>query len=300
MEVARAVEADQGMQVKGRPAAPEAGQPQPERPGREPAALLVAEEIVVDYHAEPGKRLRAVDHVSFEVGAGEVFGIVGESGSGKSTLGKVVAGFIRPNHGRVLVADGKTGQLEERARRHPQGYRDIQMVFQESAAALDPRLPVWKLIGEALRPDRALSAPWSDSRKGLRETVLAQLGHYGLGRELIDKRPGELSGGEKQRVAVARAMLAAPALVVCDEAVSSLDVSIRAVILNLFKRLREETGVALLFISHDIAVVAHLADRVMVMRNGKNVETGVVAQVIDEPADPYTQKLIAAVPRLER
>ena len=115
----------------------------------------------------------------------------------------------------------------------------------------------------------------------------------------MDKRPSELSGGEKQRVAIARAMLAAPALVVCDEAVSSLDVSIRAVILNLFKRLKDETGVALLFISHDISVVAHLADRVLVMQNGKNVECGDVDQVVGDPQESYTQELLAAVPALE-
>jgi ABC-type glutathione transport system ATPase component len=261
--------------------------------------LMSAEEIVVDYHLGRGRTLRAVDHVSFELRPGEVLGIVGESGSGKSTLGKVVAGFIRPDHGRVLVAVNGSG-LTERAERHPRGYRDVQMVFQESAAALNPRLPVWKLIGESARPDRMLSYPWEGARTGLRDLVLAQLGHYGLSRTLIDKRPAELSGGEKQRVAVARAMLASPAVVVCDEAVSSLDVSIRAVVLNLFKRLRDETGVALLFISHDIAVVAHLADRIMVMRHGKNVETGATAQVIDEPRDAYTRELLAAVPRLER
>jgi ABC-type glutathione transport system ATPase component len=260
---------------------------------------MMAEDIVVDYHLGRGRTLRAVDHVSFELRPGEVLGIVGESGSGKSTLGKVVAGFLRPDLGRVLVAaDG--ARLQERSQRHPRGYRDVQMVFQESAAALNPRLPVWKLIGESVRPDRILSPPWGGGRTELRDFVLTQLGRYGLSRALIDKRPAELSGGEKQRVSVARAMLASPAVVVCDEAVSSLDVSIRAVILNLFKRLREETGVALLFISHDIAVVAHLADRILVMRNGKNVETGATAQVIDEPRDPYTRLLIAAVPRLER
>jgi ABC-type glutathione transport system ATPase component len=267
--------------------------------GSGPTALMMAEDIVVDYHLGRGRTLRAVDHVSFELRPGEVLGIVGESGSGKSTLGKVVAGFLRPDHGRVLVAaDG--ARLQERSQRHPRGHRDVQMVFQESAAALNPRLPVWKLIGESVRPDRILSPPWGSGRTELRDFVLAQLGRYGLSCALIDKRPGELSGGEKQRVSVARAMLASPAVVVCDEAVSSLDVSIRAVILNLFKRLRDETGVALLFISHDIAVVAHLADRILVMRNGNNVETGETAQVIDKPRDAYTRQLIAAVPRLER
>lgn len=274
-----------------RPAAP---------PGRDSTSLLVAEEIVVEYHLGRGRTLRAVDHVSLELRPGEVLGIVGESGSGKSTLGKVVAGFIRPDHGQVLMAADGMGLQERAQQRHPRGYRDVQMVFQESAAALNPRLPVWKIIGEALRPNRMLSYPWGAGATDLRAVVLAQLGHYGLARTLIDKRPGELSGGEKQRVAVARAMLAAPAVVVCDEAVSSLDVSIRAVILNLIKRLRDETGVALLFISHDIAVVAHLADRILVMHNGRNVETGTTGQVIDNPEDAYTRQLLAAVPRLER
>ena len=285
---------DHGVQVTVPEASATAAQSRP------PASpLMSAEEVVVDYHLGRGRTLRAVDHVSFELQPGEVLGIVGESGSGKSTLGKVAAGFIRPDHGRVLVAsDGSA--LQDRAQRHPRGYRDVQMVFQESAAALNPRLPVWKLIGESVRPDRLLSHPWGSGRTQLRDVVLAQLGRYGLSRALIDKRPAELSGGEKQRVAVARAMLASPAVVVCDEAVSSLDVSIRAVVLNLFKRLRDETGVALIFISHDIAVVAHLADRILVMHNGRNVETGATAQVIDEPKDAYTRQLLAAVPRLER
>jgi ABC-type glutathione transport system ATPase component len=293
------VDPDHGVQVTPR-VAPEPGPARSSVPARrDPDPFLAAEEIVVDYHLGRGKTLRAVDHVSFDLRPGEVLGIVGESGSGKSTLGKVVAGFIKPDHGRVL-AGGDASGLQERSQRHPKGYRDIQMVFQESAAALNPRLPVWKLIGESLRPDRTLSYPWGTGKAELRDAVLTQLGRFGLAGALIDKRPGELSGGEKQRVAVARAMLASPAVVICDEAVSSLDVSIRAVILNLFKRLREETGVALLFISHDIAVVAHLADRVLVMSNGKNVETGATSQLIDSPQHPYTRQLLAAVPRLER
>jgi ABC-type glutathione transport system ATPase component len=294
------VDPDHGAHMTARTVDARADRPHsPASVGRDSTPLMVADQIVVDYHFGRGRTLRAVDHVSFELRPGEVLGIVGESGSGKSTLGKVAAGFIRPHFGRVLVATDGAG-LQERIQRHPRGYRDVQMVFQESAAALNPRLPVWKLIGESLRPNRMLSHPWGDGTTELRDSVLAQLSYYGLARTLIDKRPGELSGGEKQRVAVARAMLASPAVVVCDEAVSSLDVSIRAVILNLFKRLRDETGVALLFISHDIAVVAHLADRILVMRNGKNIETGVTAQVIDRPTDSYTRELLAAVPRLER
>lgn len=266
--------------------------------GRISSPLISAEGIVVDYHIGRGQVLRAVDHVSFEIRPGEVLGIVGESGSGKSTLGKVVAEFIKPDQGRLIYSDGGPGP-KDRPQRHPRGFRDIQMVFQESAAALNPRLPVWKLIGESLRPNRTLSYPWGSSRAKLRDAVIGQLGHYGLSKALADKRPGELSGGEKQRVAIARAMLATPALVVCDEAVSSLDVSIRAVILNLFKRLRDEPGVALLFISHDIAVVAHLADHILVMHNGKIVESGSIDQVLANPLDRYTRELLAAVPALE-
>jgi ABC-type glutathione transport system ATPase component len=268
---------------------------QPNSDGR----LLVVEDLVVDYQLGHGEILRAVDHVSFELRPGEVFGVVGESGSGKSTVGKVVAGFLKPTSGQVMFASHDS-ELQPREQRHARGYRDIQMIFQESALALNPRLPVWKLIGEAYRPNSTLSYPWASSQNRLKDKVRTQLGRYGLSQALLEKRAVELSGGEKQRVSIARAMSALPVLVVCDEAVSALDVSIRAVVLNLFKRLREETGVALLFITHDIAVVAHLADRVMVMHNGKNVETGTVDEILENPKDLYTKKLIAAVPRLER
>jgi ABC-type glutathione transport system ATPase component len=292
-----APDADHGGQARAHATSARTGRDSLAEPGRS-SPLVAAEDIVVDYPTGRGQTLRAVDHVSFEIRPGEVLGIVGESGSGKSTLGKVTAGFIKPNQGRLFYATDESGP-QQRSQRHARGFRDVQMVFQESAAALNPRLPVWKLIGESLRPNRALSYPWGGSGADLRHAVLSQLGSYGLSGALADKRPSELSGGEKQRVAIARAMLAAPALVVCDEAVSSLDVSIRAVILNLFKRLQDETGVALLFISHDISVVAHLADRVLVMQNGKNVEYGDVDQVVGDPQESYTQELIAAVPALE-
>jgi ABC-type glutathione transport system ATPase component len=256
-------------------------------------AVLAVEDLVVDYKVGRGS-LRAVDGVSLTLGAGEILGVVGESGSGKSTLGRAVTGFLRPTSGRVLVAGPDGGPLAPR--RATRGYRDVQMVFQESAAALNPRLPVWKLVGEALRPDTSLF------RQGgsLKDRVRERLGRVGLPESYVTKRAVELSGGEKQRVAVARALAADPLVVVCDEAVSALDVSVRAVILNLVARLRAETGISLLFISHDIAVVGHLADRVLVMHHGRAVELGPTREVIDEPRDDYTRALIAAVPKLER
>jgi len=255
--------------------------------------VLVVEELVVEYRTGRHQTLRAVDGVSLELARGEVLGIVGESGSGKTTLGRTVAGFVAPTAGRVLLPSA-AGELRERV--GASGHRDVQMIFQESARALNPRLPVWKVVGEAFEPTSSLQR----RRTALRQRVAEQLTRVGLPESFVDRRASLLSGGEKQRVAIARAFAADPVLMVCDEAVSALDVSIRAVILNLFQRLRTETGTALLFISHDIAVVAHLADRVLVMHNARSVEEGAVRDVVDHPKDPYTRGLIAAVPRLER
>lgn len=260
--------------------------------------IVVADDVVVDFPIPHGKPVRAVDHISFELRPGEVLGVVGESGSGKSTLGRVVAGFLAPTSGEVLFANGPI--LEPRIRRRPHGYRDIQMIFQESAAALNPRLPVWKLIGEAFVPNGVMAAPLGDRSADLKERVRAQLRRVDLPDWFVNKRASELSGGEKQRVSIARALSADPVAMVCDEAVSALDVSIRAVVLNLFQRLRDETNMSLFFISHDISVVAHLADRVLVMHNGELVEEGTAEQVIDNPTADYTRRLIAAVPKLER
>jgi peptide/nickel transport system ATP-binding protein len=263
--------------------------------------VLAADDLVVDFPVGRGKKLRAVDHVSFTLGAGEVLGVVGESGSGKSTLGKVVAGFLNPTSGRMLLPAG-AGRLEPRGQRRARGYRDIQMIFQESAMALNPRLPVWRVVGEAVRPNQSTYPAWARSGVGdLRAQAATYLERAGLPAEgYADKRAAELSGGEKQRVAIARALAASPVALVCDESVSALDVSIRAVVLNLFRRLSREAGIALVFITHDISVVAHLADTLAVMYRGRVVEYGDPRNIIDDPQDDYTRHLIAAVPTLER
>lgn len=274
------------------------------RPG-EPDLVLRIEDLVVDFPIPRRKPLRAVDNVSLEMRAGEILGIVGESGSGKSTMARVVAGFLKPTAGRVLLP-GSDGTLEPRSAKR--GHRDVQMVFQQSAVSMNPRMPVWKVIGEAYSPNSWMSKGRQVSRRRqgaggastVEAAVKSQLRRAGLPESYSSKRAIELSGGEKQRVAIARALASQPVIIVCDEPVSSLDVSIQAVILNLFERLRDDLGMALFFISHDISVVAHLADRVVVMHNGKAVETGPAREVIDNPKDEYTARLIASVPSLER
>ena len=268
--------------------------------------ILSAKDIVVDFPVGPGRTLRAVDHVSFELFPGEVVGVVGESGSGKSTLGRVAAGFLAPTSGRVGYADG-SGGVAPRPSKHARGHRDVQMIFQESALALSPRLSVWRLVGEALEPNRVTLQSPIGPRIGrrrvaeLKEQVAPQLQRAGLEpATFLDKRAGELSGGEKQRVAIARALAASPVAMVCDESVSALDVSVRAVVLNLLRRLSRDEGIALLFITHDISVVAHLAHRACVMYQGQVVESGSARDIVQAPQADYTRRLVDAVPTLER
>lgn len=260
------------------------------------------EDLVVDFRVPRRPAVRAVDHVSLELHSGEILGIVGESGSGKSTIARVIAGFLEPTHGTVLLP-GRDGEL--RPRSGTKGHHDVQMVFQQSAVSMNPRMPSWKVIGEAYAPNRWLSrrrilAASHDDAPTLAEAVNRQLQRVGLPESYSSKRATELSGGEKQRVVIARALAAEPVIIVADEPVSSLDVSVRAVILNLFERLRDELGMALFFISHDMSVVAHLADRVVVMHDGKAVESGTARDVIENPQADYTRRLIAAIPSLER
>ena len=225
------------------------------------------------------KAQRVLDDVSLELARGEVLGIVGESGSGKSTLGRIIAGFLPPTTGTVEHLTG--------------GPRPVQMIVQESAVALNPRLPVWKSMAEV----SAGSGPLS---RRLREEAMKYVRYVGLSDADADRRPAQLSGGQRQRVSIARALAAEPAVLVCDEAVSSLDVSVRATVLNLLNRVREELGIAMLFISHDIAVVSHLADRVLVLNRGHVVDQGPTEKVLTEPESDYTRALIAATPSLER
>lgn len=252
-------------------------------------ALLAVEDVRMLYPARPdawGRPkawLHAVDGVSLRVDAGEVVGLVGESGCGKSTLGRIVAGLEKPTRG-VVRWDGLdvTGRA---------GTPGLQMVFQDSSGALDPRWTVAQIVAE----------PWLArgrrmSRAELRQEAAALLAEVGLDEGALDRFPHAFSGGQRQRIGIARALAARPRMLVCDEVVSALDVSVQALVVNLLARLRVERGLAMVFISHDLAVVEHLSQRIVVMYLGRLVEEGPSRDVCSRPLHPYTQALLAAVP----
>ena len=236
--------------------------------------------------------VRAVDGVSFQIAPGECVGLVGESGSGKSTVGRAVLRLIEPTAGAVRFAG-----VDVRAARG-QGLRalrrQMQIVFQDPGGSLNPRATVGSAIAEPLLVHRLV--------RGQRERAAAvaeMLERCGMPAAAAGRYPHEFSGGQRQRIAVARALVLRPRLVVCDEPTSALDVSVQAQILNLLKDLQRDLGLAYLFISHDLAVVRHLCDRVAVMRAGRIVEAGPTEQITSRPEHPYTRALRAAVPEAD-
>ena len=250
--------------------------------------LKVSFPVAQGLFARP-RELRAVDGVSFTLRQGETLGVVGESGCGKSTLARAVLQLLPANAGTVvwLGRDLSHETREEiRAAR-----KDFQIVFQDPLASLDPRQPIGDSIAEPLR---ALSPGLS--REELRAKAGAMMDKVGLDRAWINRYPHELSGGQNQRVGIARAMIMNPRMVVCDEAVSALDVSIQAQIVDLIKSLQAETGMSLIFISHDLAVVRQLAHRVMVLYLGRVVEMADAETLYRDPRHPYTRALLSAVP----
>ena len=237
----------------------------------------------------PGE-VQALRGVSLNVTAGRSMGIVGESGSGKSTLARLVMALEPPTSGEILFMGRNLHALppdELRAAR-----RDFQMVFQDPYGSLDPRRPIWRTVAE---PAAALEGA---TRAQQRERAAATLESVGLRADALDKYPHEFSGGQRQRIAIARALITKPKLIVADEAVSALDVSVQAQVLNLMADLRDHHGVTFLFISHDLAVVGHLCADVAVMKGGLVVEQGPVRQVLREPTHDYTRTLLESVPEL--
>ena len=237
----------------------------------------------------PKRILRAAEDVSFAIAEGETLALVGESGSGKSTIGNVVAGLQVPSAGAMRFR----GQTLDRAS-WPAARRAIQIVFQDPFGALDPRMPVSEIVAEPLRIQGTASLA---ERRARAAELMAQVGLPG---DALNRYPHEFSGGQRQRIAIARALAPAPALIVADEPLSALDVSIQSQVLNLMKELQERHGLSYLFISHDLAVVNHLVDRVAVLYLGRLVEVGDRDHVFDAPSHPYTQALLHAVPRIGR
>ena len=245
-------------------------------------------------HAFPlGRRavLRAVDHVSFTLRRGEVLGLVGESGSGKSTIARCVMNLLRPQSGQILyrgidICDRRAFRANRRTLQ-----AERQIIFQDSGSSLNGRMRVCDIIAEPMRIQHV-----RPPRGSYRAEAEFQMRYVGLDAGYLDKYPGELSGGQRQRVAIARALSMEPELLVADEPVASLDVSIQAQIINLFRHLQEEHGFTFLFIAHDLAMVEYLCDRVGVMYHGKLVELAPSEELYSKPVHPYTKTLLSAIP----
>jgi oligopeptide transport system ATP-binding protein len=258
-------------------------------------AFLELENVETHFPVETGfifKRrvgtVRAVDGVQLSILRGEVLGLVGESGCGKSTLGRTILQLIPPTAGTVILEGRNLNRLDRQSLRRARA--DFQMIFQDPYASLNPRMTVFDTLAEAIRAHKKIP------RRELRPRIPALMSKVGLLARDVKKYPHEFSGGQRQRIAIARALAVEPKLIIADEPVSALDVSIQAQIINLLAKIRREMNLTIIFISHDLSVVKHISDRIAVMYLGKIVELGTPEQVLGKPLHPYTKALISAVP----
>ncbi|MFZ6029051.1 MAG: ABC transporter ATP-binding protein [Chloroflexota bacterium] len=236
--------------------------------------------------------VKAVDEVSFEIAHGETLGLVGESGCGKTTVGRMIVRAYKPTAGSILYS-GTHGTIDLASIDENTLARylcDIRMIFQDPYSSLNPRIPVFEIVGEVLHNISRMDKAAIEAR------VKDALVHVGLRPEYIRRYPHAFSGGERQRIGIARALVTNPKLVICDEAVSALDVSVRAQVLNLLENLRRDLNLTYLFISHDLSVIRYICDRVVVMYVGKVVESAPVVELYRTPRHPYTEALMSAVP----
>ncbi|WP_298862575.1 ATP-binding cassette domain-containing protein [uncultured Microbacterium sp.] len=259
------------------------------------SALLTVSHLKVAYPIRSSVLLRrigdnvAVSDVDFEIRPGETVGLVGESGSGKSTIARAVIGLVPPSGGRISFEGADITNLSPRRMKDVR--RNMQMVFQDPYASLNPRLTVRDIIAEGWRVHRGIVSPkdWTREVKELMDRV-------GLNPDYSDRYPHQFSGGQRQRIGIARALALRPRLIICDEAVSALDVSVQAQVLNLLEDLQADLGLSYLFISHDLSVIEHICDRVLVLNKGVVVEEGTALELFENPQDEYTRALLAAVP----
>jgi oligopeptide/dipeptide ABC transporter ATP-binding protein len=256
--------------------------------------VLDVADVVVSYRARrsrgaagpDARRLVAVDGVTLSLGSGETLGVVGESGCGKSTLARTMVGLIRPDRGSVRLNGSDLSAMSTREMR--QARQGVQLIYQDPYSSLNPRMTIGAAIAEPARVHGLTD------RAGSRDLAIGLLARVGLPASLSSRRPQGLSGGQRQRVAIARALAVSPRVIIADEAVSALDVSVQAQVLNLLSDLRDDLSLSMVFIAHQLGVVAHVADRVAVMHLGRVVETGRTDEVFRSPSHPYTRTLLAA------
>lgn len=263
-------------------------------PAAEKKVLLKVEQLKQYFPIKGGffgrtiNHVKAVDDITFDIKQGETLSIVGESGCGKSTTGRAILRLDEPTSGSIHFQDKVLLSLGKKEMRRTR--KDLQVIFQDPFASLNPRQTIGQILGEALAIQNVVT---KEKRKSRIEELL---GHVGLRPESMERYPHEFSGGQRQRIGIARALAVDPKLIICDEAVSALDVSIQAQVLNLLKSLQRQFDLTFLFISHDLGVVRHISDRVMVMYLGKIVEIADKKSIFEQPQHPYTRALLSAIP----